>query len=91
MARQEYHIAVKVDSETIHIAWLIGKRHDLAITELTFKAVNSESRTYPVYVYWKGELPRDDARRAKIERAVLDYCGRLFYEAAYEGSIDCCL
>ncbi len=91
MARQDYHIAVKVEGEAVHVAWLIGKRYDLAITELTFRPVKSETITYPVYVYWKSGLPGDDTSRMAIERAVLDYCGRLFHETPYEGSIDCCL
>jgi hypothetical protein len=91
MARHEYHIAVKVEGENIHVAGLIGKRLDVPSTTLTFSPVRSDPVSYPVHVYWKSELPRDLTNRAAIEQAVLDYCGRLYQESPYEGPVDCCL
>jgi len=90
MRRQEYRISVKIEDTHISVGSLLGQRADLPMTDLSFRPVKSES-AFPVRVCWKSALPTAADQRRAAERAVLDYCGRLFDESAYEGPVDCCL
>ena len=96
MERTAYHVIANVNGVDIRISSVIGRpeRLTLPITTLVFVPSSSaavQSSEYPVTVHWKNDIPNTPSLTAAAERAVLDYCARLFNESAYEGPLDCCL
>jgi hypothetical protein len=91
--RDEYHVIVRVEGETIRVVRLLDHTNPPCVmsTSLSFQPIKSDPTRYPITIYWKSDLPYDSGTALAVERAVLDYCARLYNEAAYGGPIDCCL
>ena len=93
MTEREYHVRVKIEGRRICVSSLIGNPvgRGLPTTTLDFQPVQSDPAVYPITIHWISEVPQHSHQQAGVERAVLDYCERLFQETAYQGPIDCCL
>jgi hypothetical protein len=91
--RHEYHVIVRVEGESVRVSALLDRTNPprAATTFLSFQPIKSDSTLYPVTIYWKNSRQDDDGMALAVERAVLDYCVRLYNESAYSGPIDCCL
>jgi len=90
---QEYHLIAWIEGNGLRLSPLLNKANPphVPTTSLNFQPLKSDPAVFPVTIFWKTTAPNNPEMVIAAEQAILNYCARLYNEAAYSGPIDCCL